>query len=167
MLVSTTADATETYVAPLAATGTTPGVLQVLQTAAGSGSPSLAMVPGGAGCTATGQAEVVLADGSTEAVNATVPDADVSQALSALSDFLSGGWIPVLMADGVVDGVAIDFSTSPASPDVTADDGEFGGVSDATYTGNLIADSFEGVPVKVSTVDDIDLTTDAAVLGSN
>jgi hypothetical protein len=58
----------------------------------------------------------------------------------------------------VVDGVAIDFSTTPASLDVTADDGTINSESDAVYVQGLVPSSFEGVPVEVTTVDVIDLT---------
>jgi hypothetical protein len=87
MDVGGNSNSTVTYVAPLAAAGSVPGVLQALQTAAGSGSPSLAMVPGGAGCPATGQAEIVNSDDSTSAVDANVADTDVAQALNVLRIF--------------------------------------------------------------------------------
>ena len=87
-------------------------------------------------------------------------------ALNALPDFLNSLWVYVLMQDGVVDGVAIDFSTSPASLDVTADDGTVNGESDAAYAASLIPNSFEGVPVEVTKVQVIDLTTDASVFGT-
>jgi len=141
-------NSTSTFVAPLAATGSIPGVLQALQTAAGSSS-SFVVVPGGGGCTATGQAEVVLGDGSIEAVDATVPDSDVLKALNALPDFLNTGLLPIFLTYGMVDGVAIDFSTTPASFDVTADDGTIQGESDATYVQSLVPTSFDGVPVEV------------------
>jgi hypothetical protein len=147
-----------TFVAPLAATGSVPGVLQALQTAAGTGSPSLAMVPGGSGCTATAQAEIVNSDGSTSPVDADTADADVAQALSVLPDFLNSSVISNLMSTVLVDGVAIDFSTSPASLDVTAEDGTINGESLADIVANQVPRVFEGVPVEVTTVDTIDLT---------
>jgi hypothetical protein len=76
----------------------------------------------------------------------------------ARNDFLSGGWVPVLMDDGVVDGVAIDFSTSPASLDVTANDGTYDGADDKALAESLLPNSFEGVPVEFSTTDVVDLT---------
>ena len=147
-----------TYVAPFAATGSSQGVLKALQMAAGSGSPSLAIVPGGGGCTATGQAEIVNPDGSTSPVDATVADTDVAEALNVLPDFLNLPIIANLMSVGLVDGVAIDFSTTPASLDVTADDGTANGDSDADLVENQIPSVFEGVLVNVSTVQTIDLT---------
>ena len=135
---------------------------QVGRLDAGSGSASLAIVPGGAGCTATGQAEIVNSDGSTSPVDATVADTDVAQALNVLPDFLSSSPLSGLMTGGLVDGVAIDFSTSPASLDVTADDGTINGESEADFVENQMPSVFEGVPVEVTTVDTIDLTNAAA-----
>jgi hypothetical protein len=162
MVVGGDPSLSKTFVAPFAATGSVPGVLQALQTAAGSGSASLAIVPGGAGCTATGQAEIVNSDGSTSPVDATVADTDVAQALNVLPDFLSSSPLSGLMTGGLVDGVAIDFSTSPASLDVTADDGTINGESEADFVENQMPSVFEGVPVEVTTVDTIDLTNAAA-----
>jgi hypothetical protein len=153
------------YVAPLASVGSVPGVLQDLQTAAGS-SASFTVVPGGGGCTATNQIEVELDDGTTADVDGTVPDADIQTALTARNDFLSSGWIPVLIDDGVVDGVAIDFSTNPASLDVTANDGTYDGVDDKTMAAELLPTSFEGVPVEFSVTDVIDLTASGVGYGS-
>ncbi|MFZ0660215.1 MAG: hypothetical protein WBE78_13380 [Candidatus Binataceae bacterium] len=148
-----------TYVAPIGA------VLNYLQMAAGS-SASLVVVPGGGGCTATNQIDVALDDGTTESEDGTVPDPDILTAMLARNDFLSGGWIPVLMADGVVDGVAIDFSTNPASLDVTANDNTYDGVDDKTMAEDLLPTSFEGVPVEFSVTDVIDLTTSGGAYGN-
>ena len=140
-------------------------MLNYLQTAAGS-SASLVVVPGGGGCTATNQIDVALDDGTTESEDGTVPDPDILTAVMARNDFLSGGWVPVLMADGVVDGVAIDFSTNPASLDVTANDSTYDGVDDKTMAEDLVPTTFEGVAVKFSTTDVIDLTTSGGAYGN-
>ncbi|MGC1344044.1 MAG: hypothetical protein WA854_17055 [Candidatus Binataceae bacterium] len=70
------------------------------------------------------------------------------------------------MADGVVDGVAIDFSTNPASLDVTANDSTYDGVDDKTMAEDLLPTSFEGVPVEFSVTDVIDLTTSGGAYGN-
>jgi len=153
-----------TYVAPLGPMSSLPGVLKALQTAAGS-SASFSLVPGGGGCTATGQIDVELADGSTASVDGTVPDPDVLTALDARNDFMSTGWVPVLMDDGVVDGVAIDLSTNPASLDVTANDSTYDGVDDKTMAKSLLPTSYEGVAVEFTVTDVIDLTNSGSAYG--
>lgn len=151
MLVGGTQSGTVAYVSPIA------GVLQNLQTAAGS-SASYVIVPGGGGCTATGQIEVEESDLSTATVDGTTPDPDILAALNARNDFMGGGLLPALMLEGVVDGVAIDFSTNPASLDVTANDGTFQGINDITFARDSLPGSFEGVPVEFTVTDVIDLT---------
>ncbi len=147
-----------TYVAPIGM------VLQELQTAAGSPS-SFVVVPGGGGCAATNQIEVEADDGSTSTVDGTVPDPDILTAVMARNDFMSGGWVPILIDDDAVDGVAIDFSTDPASLDVMANDGTYDGADDISVAESLLPTSFEGLPVEFTTTDVIDLTASGGANG--
>jgi len=150
-------DSERVYVAPIS------GVLQSLELAGGFSSNSLSVVPGKGGCTPTGEVEVVLANGSTQMVDGTVPDLDVLRAMNALPHFLTTWQVLVLMFQGVVVGVGIDLSDHPAALDVTADNGTFNGVSNVSYAQSLLPSSFEGVPVQVTKIDTVDLTTDGSV----
>jgi hypothetical protein len=96
--------------------------------------------------------------------NAQSADPDVTRALRAREDLLQTPQIKELMAKRVVAGVAVDLSMPVASLDVTAEPGAVEGESHASYARRVLSDSFEGVPVRVTSLETIDATKDVRVL---
>ena len=149
-----------TNVAPL------PGVLAALVAVGGLSSLSV-VPPAGSACNTNGQAYAEAADGSVQIVNTATPDPDVMAAIHALPDFLGSTWPHLLMQEGVVVSVGIDYSKPQATLDVTADDGTFEGVNDFAYASGLIPTSFEGVPVEVTKIQTDDMTGESGGFVTN